>query len=123
MKRLKVFLLGEEAGMLGQDRSGKLSFRYSPGWLAKEERRPLSQSLPLREEKFNQKECSPFFGGLLPEETNRENIGFSPNQARRQSLLFIDLLKKQCHPPENEIQARIQEIVSQRSALLRKVFS
>ncbi|MCH8474278.1 MAG: type II toxin-antitoxin system HipA family toxin [Opitutales bacterium] len=82
MKRLKVILMGEQVGVLIQSREGKLSFHYDPQWLAKEGSLPLSQSLPLRAEKFNQKECAPFFGGLLPEENNREiiarNLGITP---------------------------------------------
>jgi serine/threonine-protein kinase HipA len=42
----------------------------------------LSQSLPLRAEAFSDRECAPFFGGLLPEEQNREiiarNLGITP---------------------------------------------
>jgi len=82
MKRLKVILMGEQVGFLEQSREGRLSFRYDPQWLAKKGSRPLSQSLPLRAEKFSEKECAPFFGGLLPEEHNREvvarNLGITP---------------------------------------------
>jgi serine/threonine-protein kinase HipA len=42
---------------------------------------PLSQSLPLRRERFSQNECRGYFGGILPEGSNREivarNVGIS----------------------------------------------
>lgn len=81
MKQLKVILLGQEVGILEQSPEGKISFHYSAEWLAHEASRPLSQSLPLRTEKFEERDCTPFFGGLLPEEQNREiiakNLGIS----------------------------------------------
>jgi hypothetical protein len=35
---------------------------------------PLSQSLPLRAERFKAKECRGFFAGILPEDSKREII-------------------------------------------------
>ena len=43
---------------------------------------PLSHSLPLRKQRFDNKECRGFFAGILPEESKREiiarNLGISP---------------------------------------------
>lgn len=59
-----------------------MTFRYDAAWLSHKAARSLSQSLPLRAEAFTEKECAPFFGGLLPEEQNREiiarNLGITP---------------------------------------------
>ena len=54
MKQLKVILLGKEIGILEQDQNGALSFRYHENWVSDKRSRPLSQSLPLRLEKFNE---------------------------------------------------------------------
>lgn len=82
MKELKVILLGQRVGTLCQEADGRMTFRYDAAWLEHEKARPLSQSLPLREETFSERECAPFFGGLLPEEQNREliarNLGITP---------------------------------------------
>jgi serine/threonine-protein kinase HipA len=82
MKELRVILLGRPVGLLRQEEDGKMTFRYDAAWLGHETARPLSQSLPLRAEAFTEKECAPFFGGLLPEEQNREivarNLGITP---------------------------------------------
>lgn len=82
MKELSVILLGNPVGVLRQEEDGKMTFRYDAVWLGHETACPLSQSLPLRAEAFTEKECAPFFGGLLPEEQNREivarNLGITP---------------------------------------------
>jgi serine/threonine-protein kinase HipA len=79
---LSVIFNGADVGVLTQKPNGRISFRYNNAWLDAVEARPLSQSLPLRPDSFNERECAPFFGGLLPEEVNREqlarNIGISP---------------------------------------------
>ena len=96
MKRLKAILMGEEVGLLEQGRNGKLSFRYDPEWLAKEESRPLSQSLPLQPEKFNEKQCAPFFGGLLPEEQNREVIARNLGITSRNDFAMLREIGGEC---------------------------
>ena len=81
MKRLQVLLQGEPVGILEQTPSGRIEFRYADAWLQKEGAHPLSQSLPLEARVFDERECVGFFGGLLPEEHNREiiarNLGIS----------------------------------------------
>ena len=74
MKQLKVILLEHEVGVLEQKQDGRISFAYSVEWLKSEHARPLSVSLPLREDAFDERRCAPFFGGLLPEEHNREIV-------------------------------------------------
>src|ERR1700731_4265357 len=57
-------------------------FDYAESWLQKPGATPLSQSLPLRRERFKRNECRGFFAGILPEESKREiiarNLGISP---------------------------------------------
>jgi serine/threonine-protein kinase HipA len=59
-------------GQLTQDRHGEFGFVYSPIWLAHEANSSISASLPKRIEPFTRRECRPFFGGLLPEQSQRE---------------------------------------------------
>lgn len=81
-KALDVYLHHHLAGHLTQDKSGQLGFEYTERWLANPTAMPLSLSLPLRKDPFKQRECTGFFGGILPEESNREliakNLGISP---------------------------------------------
>lgn len=82
MKQLTVYFHEKPAGVLLQDRLGKYSFQYDADWLASTSAHPISQSLPLREAVFEERECAGYFGGLLPEDYNRElvarNIGITP---------------------------------------------
>lgn len=69
-------------GQLTQNQHGELGFAYAPDWLNDDEAPPLSNSLPKRVEPFTRRECRPFFGGLLPEESQRDAaaraLGVSP---------------------------------------------
>ncbi|WP_408022036.1 HipA N-terminal domain-containing protein [Sinorhizobium kostiense] len=47
-----------------------MGFAYAEAWLDNESTLPLSASLPKRPERFSRRECRPFFGGLLPEESS-----------------------------------------------------
>ena len=73
-RTLNVYYDREFVGQLIQDDSGQMIFQYDGSWLGKPQPIALSRSLPLREEPFTQKECRGFFGGTLPEESNRKVI-------------------------------------------------
>lgn len=51
-------------------------FSHADSWLTKSGAMPLwlSQSFPLRKERFKRNECRGFFAGVLPEESKREII-------------------------------------------------
>jgi serine/threonine-protein kinase HipA len=74
MKTITVYFYGEQVGLLTQDSLGKYTFQYDAEWLEAPRARPISQSLPLRHEVYEESECAGFFGGLLPEDYNRELI-------------------------------------------------
>ena len=69
---LVVWWEGRPAGELTQDEGGDLGFAYSAAWLGDEGAPAISASLPKRAGPFSRRECRPFFGGLLPEERQRE---------------------------------------------------
>ncbi len=73
-RALNVYYDRELVGQLIQDDDGQMIFQYDESWLGKPQPIALSRSLPLREEPFTQKECRGFFGGTLPEESNRKVI-------------------------------------------------
>lgn len=82
-KILNVYFHEEMIGRLEQDNRGEIHFSYSTAWLDNPEAVSISCSLPLQEASFNRKECHAFFGGLLPEESQRKiiakNLGISAN--------------------------------------------
>lgn len=73
VRELNVWFFGECVGVLTQD-EGYLSFQYLPKWLESKNAKPLSQSLPLRIESFDDKISKPFFAGLLPEGDKRAAV-------------------------------------------------
>ena len=86
LRTLDVHLRGELVGELGRPGSGRLSFSFAPAVV---ERIPgailLSASLPVRAGRYPSGECRPFFEGLLPEGSVREQLarefGISPDNA------------------------------------------
>ena len=78
---LNVWWDARIVGQFSQDRHGDIGFAYAEAWLDDESTLPLSASLP-RQQRFSRRECRPFFGGLLPEESQRlvaaQALGVSP---------------------------------------------
>ncbi len=61
-------------GALQVNLSGEMSFSYDAAWLADTAVPAVSASLPKQVAAFGRRACSPFFGGLLPEEAQREMV-------------------------------------------------
>ncbi|HEX5526124.1 MAG TPA: type II toxin-antitoxin system HipA family toxin [Solirubrobacterales bacterium] len=66
MSVLDVYLHKDPVGVLERLDGARLRFAYDPEWLATAEV-PISLSLPLREQPYEDLDCRPFFTGLLPE--------------------------------------------------------
>ena len=71
-RMLHVWWGAELVGRLKQDRQGRLGFAYADAWLQTEDAPALSVSLPKRAKPYPQRDCRPFFRGLLPEESQRD---------------------------------------------------
>lgn len=80
---LDVYLHANLVGHLVQDEHAQTLFQYSPEWLANTNAIPLSLSLPLQQEQFGERQCKPFFAGVLPDSAKRtliaRNLGISAN--------------------------------------------
>jgi serine/threonine-protein kinase HipA len=83
---------GRLVGQLTQDKHGELGFAYAPAWLDDAAAQPLSASLPKRAESFTRRECRPFFGGLLPEEGQREAAAQALGVSRANDFALLDRL-------------------------------
>ena len=95
-RTLDVYLREEVAGHLVQDDDGQMSFAYQESWLRKPAAAALSQSLPLRQERFPQKECRGFFGGILPEESKREIIARNLGISAGNDYAMLDEIGGEC---------------------------
>jgi serine/threonine-protein kinase HipA len=89
-RHLNVWLLGAHVGSLSQI-DGRLSFAYAQG-----DGTPLSQSLPLRSEPFDDRATRPFFAGLLPEGDKRKQIAKTLQVSPQNDYALLDSLGGEC---------------------------
>lgn len=95
VRELNVWFFGECVGVLTQD-EGYLSFRYLPEWLGSKNAKPLSQSLPLRTESFDEKIAKPFFAGLLPEGDKRTAVANILKVSSKNDFALLDGIGGEC---------------------------
>jgi len=95
-KTLDVYLHDELVGHLIQDDGGQMVFDYVQSWLNKPGATPLSQSLPLRMERFKRNECRGFFAGILPEESKREIIARNLGISARNDYAMLEQIGGEC---------------------------
>jgi serine/threonine-protein kinase HipA len=95
-RTLDVYLHNELVGRLIQDDGGQMVFDYAESWLNKPGATALSQSLPLRKERFSRNECRGFFGGILPEETKREIVARNLGISARNDYAMLEQIGGEC---------------------------
>ncbi|MCA3563644.1 MAG: type II toxin-antitoxin system HipA family toxin [Methylocystis sp.] len=91
-RTLVIWWDGGVVGQLTQNQHGELGFAYAPEWLDDVNAPPLSASLPKRAEPFSRRECRPFFGGLLPEERQRDAAAQALGVSRANDFALLDRL-------------------------------
>lgn len=89
MKSAKIYMYDRYAGRLTEDENG-FRFVYDSEYLAAEGAEPISLTMPLREEPYEDKVLFPFFDGLVPEGwlLNIAERSWKINQRDRMSLLL-----------------------------------
>jgi serine/threonine-protein kinase HipA len=95
-RTLDVYLHDNLVGHLVQDDGGQMVFAYTENWLGKAGATPLSQSLPLRAQRFTRNECRGFFGGILPEEGKREIIAKNLGISARNDYAMLEQIGGEC---------------------------
>jgi len=66
MRRAKVYMYDQIAGMLSEDDEG-FHFKYDSQYLESKNAEPISLTMPLKTKTFSSKILFPFFDGLIPE--------------------------------------------------------
>ncbi len=94
-KQLNVWLFGHPVGTLAQI-EGRLGFSYAPAWLTLTDASPLSQSLPLQSEPFDDRATRPFFAGLLPEGDKRKLVALALQVSRQNDFALLDGIGGEC---------------------------
>ena len=89
-RQLEVWLHGACVGTLFQI-DGRLSFAYATGATS-----PLSQSLPIRSEPFDDRASRPFFAGLLPEGGKRKQIAKTLQVSSQNDYALLASLGGEC---------------------------
>jgi serine/threonine-protein kinase HipA len=95
-RTLDVYLHNDLVGKLIQDDGGQMVFQYTESWLNRPGATLLSQSLPLKKERFNRKECRGFFAGILPEESKREIIAGNLGISARNDYAMLEQIGGEC---------------------------
>lgn len=93
---LDVYLHEHLVGQLTQDQHGNMRFAYIDNWISDSTAGPLSHSLPLRSERFTSNECRGFFGGILPEQTQREIIAKNLGISARNDFALLREIGGEC---------------------------
>lgn len=94
-RQLTIWLFGTEIGALSQI-DGRLNFSYGSDWLNASYSIPLSQSLPLQAEAFDDRATRPFFAGLLPEGDQRKLIAQTLHVSRQNDFALLDGIGGEC---------------------------
>src|SRR6202022_1859343 len=95
-RTMDVYLHNDLVGQLIQDGGGQMVFKYLEDWLNRPGATPLSQSLPLRKDRFSRKECRGFFAGILPEESKREIIARNLGISARNDYAMLEQIGGEC---------------------------
>lgn len=94
--KLNVFFGNEKAGTLESTENRGVVFVYDKNYLLNKNAVPLSASLPLQSDEFSQKQCIPFFSGLLPEEDSRKKIADYLHISETSTLKLLEALGGEC---------------------------
>lgn len=92
---LEVWLFTDQVGTLAL-REGRLSFCYTHAWLTHPHAVPLSYSLPLQPEPFNDLITRPFFAGLLPEGEMRRLLALQFHISRQNDFALLKRIGGEC---------------------------
>ncbi|BBL58664.1 type II toxin-antitoxin system HipA family toxin [Methylomonas koyamae] len=92
---LAVYLFDRRVGDLTLV-EGRLQFSYDADWLQRADATPLSCSLPLQVEPFNDQQTRPFFAGLLPEGKLRQLIARQFQISRQNDFALLDHIGGEC---------------------------
>lgn len=76
--------------------NGSEQFVYDAEYLASPSAQPISHSLPLRAESYSRHQLRPFFAGLLPEESQRDQIASYLGLDRTDDFALLKALGGEC---------------------------
>jgi serine/threonine-protein kinase HipA len=96
MRSLQVWLHDEYIGILSEESSNGLTFRYSDSAGAASTRIPLSRALPRGKETLKGPGVQAFFGGLLPEGGVRRRVAVNLGLSEDNDFALLSALGGDC---------------------------
>ncbi len=93
---LNVYFGKEKCGELKTTDNRGIVFQYSETYLSNPASFGISLSLPLQKEEFSQKQCLPFFSGLLPEEFTRKRVADYLHISELSTMKLLKALGEEC---------------------------
>lgn len=93
---MQVFLLENNVGILIEQDSGHLSFRYTEEWLHNPHAYCISLSLPLSHELYGDQETRAFFSALLPDHPVRIKIAQELGISAENDFALLEILGGDC---------------------------
>lgn len=96
MKSLDVFWDAELVGHLARTGSRDMSFRYADSYLALEKPQPISLSLPIQKNPFNESLSRAWFANLLPEGEIRGQVARKLGVSERNDFDILEGIGGEC---------------------------
>lgn len=93
---LNVYWHQDIVGTLHLDEGRHFVFQYAPDWLKRENPVPLSLSLPLQAEAYNNDRARPFFANLLPESDLRRSIARKLGLSEQNDFALLEAVGGEC---------------------------
>lgn len=94
--KLKVFFAKEFAGVLASTADQGVVFSYDDSYRTNKSNSALSISMPLSKKEYSQKECLPFFSGLLPEGDVKRRVSDFLHVSESSTLKLLQELGGEC---------------------------
>lgn len=93
---LDVWFLNKKAGQLTQDDSGRLLFAYDATYMKSAQAWPLSISMPLRAEEYDDRVARPYFSGLLPDDVVRKKMATVLGVSEKNPFSLLEVIGGEC---------------------------
>ncbi len=93
---LDVYFHNVFAGKLVQNDSGNLSFQYDLNYCSDKNSSPLSVSMPIRSEAYENNQAKAFFSGFLPDDIVRERLARYLGISEKNPFALLEQIGGEC---------------------------
>ncbi|MBX9805418.1 MAG: type II toxin-antitoxin system HipA family toxin [Alphaproteobacteria bacterium] len=93
---LDVYLHEQLVGKLIQDNSGRLQFQYEENYVSDKNSMPISLSMPVRSEQYEEIKVRAFFSGLLPDDIARHRLARYLGVSEKNPFSLLEAIGGEC---------------------------